>query len=185
MVKLNLGCGRVSPQFFEDYVNVDLIKHPGVDVASNVKLLPFPDNYADEIYASHILEHFGTYEVTDVLKEWLRVLKPGGLIRIAVPNGINAFKIAEQYCKEHGYDGEYLARVLYGGQKGETLLESVSNAHRTLFDVTLLANRAQEAGIIVSDCYCGNCDDTKARHPDTWVKTNIDGYNIFLIGHKG
>ena len=184
LIKLNLGCGRVSPSIFTDHINVDLIKHPGVDVASDVTALPFANDYADEVYASHILEHFGTYQTTVVIKEWLRVLKPGGLIRIVVPNLINAFKIAENYCRDNGYDGEYLARVLYGGQNGETIKESISNSHRTGFDKKLLQKRAEEAGVKVLDCYYGEADDTKARHYSTWTRGDENSFNIFLIGHK-
>lgn len=32
------------------------------------------------IYASHLLEHFGRYQYKDVLKEWFRVLQPGGVL---------------------------------------------------------------------------------------------------------
>lgn len=48
--------------------------------------LDFPDESAVEIYASHILEHFPRGLVLEVLKDWFRVLKPGGRIRVAVPD---------------------------------------------------------------------------------------------------
>lgn len=39
---------------------------------------------ADVVYACHALEHFGRQEFRDVLAEWVRVLKRGGIIRVAV-----------------------------------------------------------------------------------------------------
>jgi hypothetical protein len=53
---------------------------------SEVYPLAYADNSVDEIRASHILEHFGWKHVEDVLSEWVRVLKVGGIIRIAVPD---------------------------------------------------------------------------------------------------
>jgi predicted SAM-dependent methyltransferase len=47
----------------------------------------FPDNAITEIYASHVVEHFDCVDVLfSTLREWLRVLKPGGKIFISVPN---------------------------------------------------------------------------------------------------
>ena len=82
-MKLNLGC---NTRIREGYVNVDKDKYPGVDVVTDVSKLPFPDNYADEVYVSHILEHFPHTKTVDVLKEWHRILKPGGMLKIAVPD---------------------------------------------------------------------------------------------------
>lgn len=78
-IKLNLGGG---------------LKHvlPGftlLDAANGHQVYPLPefaDNSVDEIRASHILEHFPYEESHIVLKEWVRVLKPGGVIKIAVPD---------------------------------------------------------------------------------------------------
>jgi len=82
--RLDLGCGaRCRP----GWIGVDIRPQPGVQVVHDVRLgLPFPDNYADEINASHILEHFSYHDVYEVLPEWIRVLKPGGRIESAVPD---------------------------------------------------------------------------------------------------
>lgn len=71
------------------FVNVDLAdnwsgKQPDV-VADITKKLPFPDHYADEIHAIHVVEHFPRGHVVDILKDWKRVLKPGGKLAIEVP----------------------------------------------------------------------------------------------------
>lgn len=47
--------------------------------------LRYPDDSIEEIRASHILEHFSFADAQRALKEWVRVLKPGGRIRLAVP----------------------------------------------------------------------------------------------------
>lgn len=185
LIKLNLGSGKNTGEFFEDWLNVDLLSHTNVDIVCRVEELNLPDNFADEIYASHILEHFGTHHVSFIIQEWIRVLKPGRRIRIAVPNIIFAFKTAEEYCHKFGYDGEYLAKALHGGQRGKTLEESISNSHRTAFDDKLLKKQAERGGIIVDSVKIGHLDDMKARHPDTFSEdSDLTPTDVFLIGHK-
>ena len=50
----------------------------------------FEDNSAEEILSVHVIEHFYYWEVADVLKEWVRVLKPGGRMIIECPNLLSA-----------------------------------------------------------------------------------------------
>ena len=69
-------------------------------------------------------------------------------------------------------------------KKGETMKESISNAHRTAFDKKMLIKNAEIADIEIIECYYGNCSDKQARHPSTWVKTDETGFNVFLIGRK-
>lgn len=76
--RLNLGAGDTPLQ---DYENID-IKHG----EAAYPLENYSDESVDEIRASHLLEHFGMDQAQDVLNEWARVLKPGGLMKIAVPN---------------------------------------------------------------------------------------------------
>ena len=70
------------------YLSCDLPdNYSGVtpDIACDLRRLPFDDDFADEILAVHVLEHFYVWEAADVLMEWRRVLKPGGKMIIEVP----------------------------------------------------------------------------------------------------
>jgi predicted SAM-dependent methyltransferase len=81
---LNIGCGQ---RFHHDWINVDVVPaHPSVIQCDVQKGIPYPDNFFDVVYHSHVLEHFERRNALLFIKECRRVLKPGGLIRIAVPD---------------------------------------------------------------------------------------------------
>jgi SAM-dependent methyltransferase len=81
-VKLNLGCGD---DYQEGYVNVDLRDDVG-DVHCDVRHLPFEDGAADEVLAFDILEHLPPSDSLPCLREWRRVLREGGELKLKVPN---------------------------------------------------------------------------------------------------
>lgn len=83
MLRINVGCGDI---ILPDYINVDLfITDPRV-IKADVKDLPFKDNIADEVFSSHVIEHFTFIEAFSVLKEWRRVLKIGGRLVLEAPD---------------------------------------------------------------------------------------------------
>jgi SAM-dependent methyltransferase len=81
---LNLGCGG---SFHPDWVNMDFKPASSKVIAHDLrKPLPFRGNTWDCIYASHVLEHFSRREARLFLNECRRVLRPGGVLRIVVPD---------------------------------------------------------------------------------------------------
>jgi predicted SAM-dependent methyltransferase len=81
---LNIGCGDT---YHTDWVNIDIAgKGPDVITHDLKKGLPFPDSSFDVCYSSHLLEHFAIKEAETLIKECFRVLKPNGIVRIAVPD---------------------------------------------------------------------------------------------------
>jgi SAM-dependent methyltransferase len=81
---LNLGCGY---RFHPDWENLDLVAtDPGVRAFDLRKGVPYPDATFDVVYNSHLLEHFAKQAALAILRECLRVLRPSGVIRIAVPD---------------------------------------------------------------------------------------------------
>lgn len=87
-VRLNLGCGD---WLLNDFINCDLYNLKA-DKQFDARKLPFDDESVDEIYACHLIEHFNFHEAFDVLKEWKRALKPGGLLRIETPDMLKSCK---------------------------------------------------------------------------------------------
>jgi len=109
-LRLNLGCGHL-PQ--EGYVNVDGRELPGVDLVADATALPIDPGTVDEIFASHLVEHFPLRYLKDVLLPyWYVMLVPGGILRLILPD-------AEGMLKAHA-EGEMsfddLALVMFGKQ---------------------------------------------------------------------
>ena len=79
-----MGCGWRN--FGSDWIHIDGGDYDHLDYNNITHLQNFDDNSVDLIYASHVLEYFDRQEVIKVLKEWQRVLRPGGVLRLAVPD---------------------------------------------------------------------------------------------------
>jgi predicted SAM-dependent methyltransferase len=89
---LNLGCGD---RFIESWINIDFISNsPFVRQHDLNTGIPLGDHSVDVVYHSHILEHFTRDKGEQLIRECIRVLKPGGIIRIAVPD---LEQLARQY----------------------------------------------------------------------------------------
>lgn len=82
-VRLNMGCG---PFPMEGFTNIDQFSGVNPDLCCDVTKLPYEPATVSEIYAGHILEHFRFDEGQKVLRYWLMLLKPGGMISISVPD---------------------------------------------------------------------------------------------------
>ncbi len=81
---LNLGCGS---RFHPDWENVDMCPYgPHVRVHDLRNRTPYADATFDVVYHSHVLEHFAKKSAHVFLRECHRILKPGGVIRVAVPD---------------------------------------------------------------------------------------------------
>lgn len=132
-IQLHVGCGKI---YLPGFIHVDLRPFPHVDhVAPADKLDMFGDNSVDLIYNCHMLEHIRRGKETGVLREWYRVLKPGGALRTATPD----FEQLVHWYTKTG-DLEILMGLLFGGQTYE------ENCHGQIFDFKRLHSRLAEVG---------------------------------------
>ena len=147
-MRLNLGCGGDNKVGF---INIDI---SGGDVEHDLRLGLYPriafQDSVEFIYTSHFLEHIFDDEAAHLLKDCQTVLKPGGAIRICVPD---FRKLAEAYLNEDlrffnllpvGDFGcpisflEYCA-YQYNGRE---------NDHKALYDVQKLTKMLSAAGFV-------------------------------------
>ena len=119
MIKLNLGCGSVRPNGWintDSSLNANLQRVPiiGKSIAkiiSNVSYesnnltymnlnnnWKFKDSSVDVVYASHLFEHLSLKSADLFLKNAYRSLKPGGVIRIVVPD---LYQITKKYIEDY------------------------------------------------------------------------------------
>lgn len=85
MRKLDIGCGGTIITGYERAdINPD---YPALDYVCELDAIPVEDATFDHVRASHVIEHVPLERVrSTVLKEWLRILKPGGTVWIDTPN---------------------------------------------------------------------------------------------------
>jgi predicted SAM-dependent methyltransferase len=96
---LNVGCGG---KYHKQWVNVDMVSKTTDIIAYNLlKGIPFSDNYFEVVYHSQVLEHFPKEKAIHFIKECYRVLKPGGIIRVVVPDLENIVNEYKKYLDEN------------------------------------------------------------------------------------
>ena len=166
LIKLNLGCWKRN---IPGFINVDQCNMPHIHYQRNVDDLSiFENESAELIYASHVFEYFDRVKGVEVLKEWFRVLAPGGVLRIAVPDFQKIVVIYNLFK-----DIQKTLGLLYGkmevqvGDNWETIY------HKTVYDYESLKEILEAAGF------------TNVRRYD-WKKTihkDYDDHSQAYIPH--
>jgi predicted SAM-dependent methyltransferase len=120
-MKLHLGCGK---RFIPGFVHIDAVEYPHVDHVATIDNLGFIGSDSVElIYTCHVLEHFRRKDVGRVLREWHRVLAPGGVLRVSVPDFA---KLCEVYQRTQ--DINLVIGPIFGRQ------DYLYNIHYNVFD---------------------------------------------------
>lgn len=150
-LKLHLGCGTVH---LDGWINIDLVAR--ADLRLDVRdRLPFGDGAARLIYHEHLMEHLTLDEGRRCLRDWCRLLQPGGTLRIATPD--------LQYLVER-YEGawheqDWLALPEYAFIQTRAEMMNVAFRwwdHQYLYDGEELERRVREAGFgVVRRCALG------------------------------
>lgn len=82
-IKLNIGCGG---RRLHGYVGIDAVERSAADIVATADKIPLPDACANEIIALHLFEHFYRWQCDEVITEWKRLLRPGGVLVLELPN---------------------------------------------------------------------------------------------------
>ena len=137
-MKLHLGCWHRN---IPGFINVDLCDFEHIDYKSSIDdLSMFDDSSVELIYSSHSLEYFDREEMDHALKEYHRVLKTGGTLRVAVPD----FEALLQVYNENKNLDSILG-PLYGRMDIETTLGRKTIYHRTTYDFSSLKSVLENA----------------------------------------
>lgn len=182
-LRLNLGCGAVRPQGWintDSSLNANLQKIPliGKPIArlfnpveyedSNFRYMnlnkawKFADNSVDVVYSSHLFEHLSLKSADLFLSEAYRCLKPGGIIRIVVPD---LYAICKKYIAEYendSYKEDSTTFILWAinmhreGQYGDPgllkklvyELQGYPHQHKYMYDLKSLTKKFQQYGFV-------------------------------------
>lgn len=138
-MRLNLGCGT---DHRAGYTNVDLFTR--ADRVDNiVTLATFDEASADEMLASHSLEHLTYADGRRALARWWQVLKPGGKLVVIVPDVIlNMRLFLEFWDRKDPRLWDFRAKTIWGNQNHGGEL------HRWGFDEAHLREALESAGFV-------------------------------------
>jgi len=144
----DIGAGHYSEHWDGKLYRYDLDESTKPDIRADARQIPEPPNRFDEVRSRHVLEHFTSWEAPELLKEWLRILKVGGIIRVKVPNldwamrTILAHEDGEKVSRD---DLWYAWGVLYGTQEFKHAANP-GMIHRNGYTARVLKNLFEQVG---------------------------------------
>ena len=110
LIKLDIGCGKRKKQGF---IGIDIDKDSDADIIASVLDLPFNTNSVDEIYSSHLVEHFNPEEVKKFFSEIYRVLKKGNHASLKVDTDWTKNRLLRKdLTHKHRYSVRELKKIL-------------------------------------------------------------------------
>jgi predicted SAM-dependent methyltransferase len=148
-IRVEIGAGEHPDPGYD--VHTDLLPLSGIEVVCRQDRLPFADGSITALRANHVLEHQSWELVEDTLREWARVLAPGGELNVGVPD---ARFVAGQWIRgeidtrEANYWllGGHSERPAHRGVDDRGVPRWIWNAHHTLFDEAWLRELLQRTG---------------------------------------
>lgn len=103
--QLDIGPGKYRLPGFE---TVDCAPGPRVDHVSDARRLPFSDASFSLVHASHVIEHIPWYDTEALLREWTRVIAPGGALEVWTVNAYKVAKVLVEYEETGTWNGPTL-----------------------------------------------------------------------------
>lgn len=177
--RLEIGSGgRPQP----GYIHVDQDPFAWhVEAVAPAWRLPFPNDWADEIVAVHSLEHVHPRFLLPTLLEWRRVLRPGGRLRVHVPNSPGIMRRFMEAPRDAKWALMGALLGMYCGPDTATPDHLVwPSDHQILFDRELLRWAVEAAGY--RDAVDVTCD-TADIHTEAW-KDVVSEFSLIFEARK-
>jgi predicted SAM-dependent methyltransferase len=153
-MKLNFGCGS---NLLPGWRNTDINRPNAEDRVDITQPLPFADECAEFVFSEHCVEHVSPAQAWTFFKEVRRILKPGGVFRIAVPSIERVLLLGDNtYCAD-------LRRLGFGdGSKESAVANLICNhGHQALWSHDLLCCCFEALGLSPEECKVG-----QSKHPE-------------------
>lgn len=106
-IRFNMGSGQDR---IDGYMGVDM-HNPAADIKQDIFKLDVPEGCADEIMASHLIEHIPQHRAPEILTKWLNILKPGGKLVLETPD-LDA--LCKDYLSQTGAEKHMTAMCIFG-----------------------------------------------------------------------
>jgi SAM-dependent methyltransferase len=175
--RLNWGCGSWTES---GWINSDNKEGPGIDLSCDIRDgLPLEDDSMDYVVSIHALPEIPYPELLPVLSELRRVLKPGGTLRLGLPDldkGIAAYQrgdldyflVPDEDARSIG--AKFITQLIWYGYS------------RTLFTHGFVAELLEKAGYRqIEKC---SFKETKSRHPGITELDNRENESLFMEAIK-
>ncbi len=130
-----MACGWRN--FGSEWIHIDAGDYEHLDY-KDITNLNFDNESVDLIYCSHALEYFDREQVGDLLKEWRRVLKPRGMLRLAVPDFESMVSLYTS--------GQYKLNNFLGPLYGKMKMGDKTIYHKTVYDFASLQEILKQHG---------------------------------------
>ncbi len=195
IMRVNVGCGQTPTEGwrnFDNSLSLRLAKIPflpallhkarileapqyqfihfarsnRIEYGDVAKRLPLSDGSVDVLYSSHMLEHLDREEASLFLKEARRVLCPGGIIRLAVPD---IHKHVQQYI-ESGNADAFIADTLLCHPRPRTIVQRLrillvgTRHHQWMYDGASLRRLLLAHGVVKAEIM--RAGETKVQAPE-------------------
>jgi predicted SAM-dependent methyltransferase len=173
VLRLNWGCGLKG---IPGWINSDLEPGPGVDHAGDIRNgLPFPDGSLDYIVGIHALQCLRSREIVPALRELRRVLKPGGVLRLGLPDLDRAIQAYNRKDFDYFIIDDDEARTL----SGKFVLQMTwYGKSRSMFTQEFISELLHEAGFReITPCAFRQ---TRSPFPDIVTLDNREKESLFV-----
>jgi predicted SAM-dependent methyltransferase len=175
VVKLNVGCGT---DYKEGWINIDNNSDDNIqklDLNWDLRYpLPFPEESVDFIFNEHFLEHLTVEEGLRANRDFLRVLKKGGILRVATPD---LESVVDRYLHVPLSEDTIIRDFNYTNIKTPAEWMNMSFSfwgHRWLYDWEEIVRRLNEAGFTkVKRCKISKSSYSELRNLETRVGTSL------------
>jgi predicted SAM-dependent methyltransferase len=142
-VRVQLGCGHKP---WPGWINIDGERSARyADLVADLRSLPLATGGADVAVAIHVLEHFYEWEAHEVLREWKRILKPGGRLVLELPSMDKVMDYMRQCLAQNQ---AFAMPMTWWAMWGDPKYKDPAMCHKWGYTERLLRHVLEQAGFV-------------------------------------
>ncbi len=176
--RMNWGCGEQPPP---GWINVDKVEGPGIAISGDIRDgLPLPEGSIDYIVSIHAVQDLPYLTVVPALREFRRVLKPGGILRLGLPDLDRAIAAYQRNDPDYFYIPDHESATL----AGKLIIQMTWYGwSRIMFTYAFAEEQLRKAGFdTIAECAYRA---TRGPHPEIIALDNRERESFFVEAVKG